>query len=192
MPLYKNKYRTTSIRWDKWDYRNPGAYFVTICTKNRISYFGECIDKKMHLNDVGEIIDKYWKEIPQHFPNVILDEFVVMPNHLHGIIIINARLDDEMKPVDTLQCNVSTIDSNEKNKFMSKISPKPGSLSTILRSFKSICTKEINKQFPEMVFGWQSRFYDRVIRDKMEFERIKQYIMNNPQNWKSDKLFENK
>lgn len=183
MPLYKNKYRTTSIRWEKWDYRNPGAYFVTICTKNRISYFGECIDKKMHLNNIGDIIDKYWKEIPQHFKNTALDEFVVMPNHLHGIIIINAGL------VDTLQCNVSTIDLNEKNKFMSKISPKPGSLSTILRSFKSICTKEINKQFPEMVFGWQSRFHDRVIRDEMEFERIKQYIMNNPENWETDRFY---
>lgn len=184
MPLYKNKYRTTSIRWEKWDYRNSGAYFVTICTKNRISYFGECVDEKMHLNNVGEIIDKYWKEIPHHFLNVTLDEFVVMPNHLHGIIIINARLENETNHVDTLHCNVST-----NNKFMSKISPKSGSLSTILRSFKSICTKEINKQFPELVFGWQSRFYDRIIRDEREFERIKQYILNNPQNWEKDQFY---
>jgi putative transposase len=88
MTLYKNKYRVDSARLKDWDYSHPGIYFITVCTKNRGHYFGHIMDGKMILSDTGKIADQYWREIPVHFSNVIIDEYVVMPNHIHGIINI--------------------------------------------------------------------------------------------------------
>ncbi|MFH1947037.1 MAG: hypothetical protein ABIJ23_02685 [Candidatus Magasanikbacteria bacterium] len=87
--LYKNKYRIKSTRLANYDYSQPGFYFVTICTKNRRHYFGKITEQKMILNDIGKIIQKYWSEIPQHFENVLTNEFIIMPNHVHGIIEIS-------------------------------------------------------------------------------------------------------
>jgi putative transposase len=89
MQKFKNKYRIPSARLASWDYCKPGSYFLTICTKNRGHFFGEIIDKEMYLNDIGMIADQCWAEIPDHFENVMLGEFTIMPNHIHGIIIIN-------------------------------------------------------------------------------------------------------
>ncbi|SIT97706.1 REP element-mobilizing transposase RayT [Epilithonimonas bovis DSM 19482] len=181
MSLFRNKYRIPSARWQNWDYRNAGAYFITICTKDRLCFFGNVQDNKMQLSDAGILAEKYWKEIPGHFKNAQLGEFVVMPNHIHGIVILTDL-------VGTLHCNVS-IESPEINQFMSDISPKPGSVSTIIRSYKSVCTKNINLQNPVLNFAWQSRFHDRVIRDEMEYQRIANYIIHNPENWGNDKFF---
>ena len=90
---YKNKYRIKSARLPNWDYGSNGMYFITICTQNRVHFFGKIINKKMQLNEIGEMAEKYWNEIPQHFPFVKLDAFVVMPNHIHGILIID-KMDD--------------------------------------------------------------------------------------------------
>ncbi len=84
--LYRNKYRIDSTRLKGWDYSSPGYYFITICTKDRECFFGEIIKEKMYLSEIGEIAHRYWAEIPNHFNNVVLDEFVIMPNHVHGII----------------------------------------------------------------------------------------------------------
>lgn len=92
---YKNKYRSTSTRLKHWDYSDNGWYFITICTQNKEHFFGEVIDGEMVLSQIGKIADKFWKEIPNHFKNVILDNHVIMPNHTHGIIIINNQ------PVET-------------------------------------------------------------------------------------------
>ena len=89
MSLYKDKYRVESIRLKNWDYTFNGYYFITICTKNKECYFGEIIDDKMILSEIGKIAHKYWQEIPKHFPFAQLDKFVIMPNHMHGIIIID-------------------------------------------------------------------------------------------------------
>ena len=86
---YRNKYRVESARLKNWDYAWNAPYFVTICTKNRECHFGEIIKGKMNLSEIGMIVDKYWKMIPEHFSFVMLDEYVIMPNHMHGIIIIN-------------------------------------------------------------------------------------------------------
>jgi REP element-mobilizing transposase RayT len=86
---YRGKYRIPSARWEKWDYGWNGAYFVTICTRNREAYFGDCVDGKMNLSEIGELAEKYWKEIPDHFPFVQLGAYVVMPDHVHGIVIID-------------------------------------------------------------------------------------------------------
>ena len=87
--LFKNKYRIESCRLKGWDYSWPGYYFVTICIKDKICYLGEVRNYKMYLSDIGEITVKCWREIPKHFPFIILDEYIVMPNHIHGILMIN-------------------------------------------------------------------------------------------------------
>lgn len=89
MTLFKNKYRTQSARLKGWDYQNPGGYFITICTKNRNSYFGICENGQMILNKMGQIANQFWLEIPDHFENVHCGEHVIMPNHTHGILFYN-------------------------------------------------------------------------------------------------------
>lgn len=90
--LFRNKYRVSSTRLQTHDYSSNGYYFLTICTKNRENYFGEIVNNKMQLSKIGKTAKKFWREIPKHFPFVKLDEFVVMPNHVHGIIIINKTI----------------------------------------------------------------------------------------------------
>lgn len=195
---FKNKYRIKSARLPNWDYGSNGMYFITICTQNREHFFGDIIDGKMQLNEIGELAQKYWNEIPQHFPFVKLGEFVVMPNHTHGILIIN-KMDDDISvttttTVETLRCNASTPNamsspnpiSSSKNQKMANISPKPGSISTIIRSYKSVLTKNARLINPD--FGWQSRFHDHIIRNDKSYQNISNYIINNPINWNEDKF----
>lgn len=181
MSLFKNKYRIESIRLQNWNYGWNGKYFVTIVTKNREHYFGKILNETMVLNKLGEITDECWRDIPKHFPFVILDEFCIMPNHIHGIIVIDNKTGDPRRDV---ACNVSTNEPNSNK--MSTISPKPGSLSTIIRSYKSAITKSVNENNYD--FGWQSRFYDHIIRNEKSLNRIRNYIRNNPKNWKNDKF----
>ncbi|WP_166381649.1 transposase [Polaribacter sp. 11A2H] len=193
MDKFKNKYRVSSTRLQSWDYRNNGAYFITICTSNRQHLFGEIVKKlpsnlpTMQLNEIGKLAEKYWMEIPEHFPFVELGNFVIMPNHTHGILIIDKQIID--KQIETLQCNVSTGDKNigAKNEQMAKISPKPGSISTIIRSYKSVVSKNARKIDP--YFGWQSRFHDHIIRNNISFNNIQNYITNNPLMWNEDKFY---
>ncbi|MBU0577734.1 hypothetical protein KJ742_01010, partial [Patescibacteria group bacterium] len=120
MTLFKNKYRIKSTRLSYWDYSSDGWYFVTICTKNKEEYFGQVRNYIMGLSDVGCLAAKFWQDIPNHFPFVRLDQWVVMPNHVHGIVVIdNPHSDSDtvigynnINPtnVETLQCNVSTDD----------------------------------------------------------------------------------
>lgn len=147
----------------------------------------------MRLSTIGAIVQGFWYEIPNHFPFIELGEFVVMPNHIHGVLILNKNGFDEniepidiIDPVETLQCNIST---ENKNEFYQKISPKSGSISTIIRSYKSICTKHIHSAFPTLNFEWQTRFWDNIIRDDEAFNTISQYIINNPLNWEEDRMF---
>ncbi len=194
---FRGKYRIDSARMKNYDYSRNGAYFVTIVTENRENYFGEIIDKKMQLSEMGEIAEKFWHEIPQHFPFVKLDAFVVMPNHVHGIIWIDndERINDETR-IDNgtrrdVACNVSTTTSNtttpnnQKNEKMAKISPKRGSLATIIRSYKSAVTKKSREKFP--YFAWQPRFHDHIIRDETSLNKIRKYIILNPELWDRDR-----
>ena len=189
---YKNTYRIESTRLHYWDYSNPGMYFVTICTQNFVEWFGVVNNEKMDLNKMGEIANSCWTKIPNHFPNVELDEYIIMSNHIHGIIGINDisrdadhnesnyKMKSRTNSRRDVACNVST--SNR----MSKISPKPNSLSVIIRSFKSAVTKLIRKSHNPN-FAWQPRFYDHVIRNENSLEKIQNYILLNPKNWDSDK-----
>jgi putative transposase len=178
MTLYKNKYRIESARCPNWDYRSNGYYFVTICTHHHQCFFGDVIAGKMQLSDIGIIIAREWQKTPQIRPNIQLDEWVVMPNHLHGIIIIN-------QPVETFRRNVST-DDNDNPKTNNKPRLKPNSLGSIIGQFKSVCTKQIREMgFTE--FRWQNRFHDHIIRDEESLSRIRQYILHNPAKWELDR-----
>ena len=174
MALFKNKYRIESIRLKEWDYRNSGYYFVTICTKNREPYFGHIVKGNMILSPVGEIAAQCWREIPKHHAGVQLDEFVIMPNHAHGIVVI-------CSPVGTLHAT-----SPQGKSTMSEISPKAGSLGVIIRSYKSAVTRLAGLAgFKE--FAWQSRYHDHIIRDERSLHRIRHYLVNNPAKWESDR-----
>jgi len=218
MSKFRGKYRIESTRATWWDYNNDGTYFITFCTHNRGHYFGECKNGKMMLSTMGAIVQGFWYEIPKHFPFVTLGAYQVMPNHIHGILIID-KADKESPPagagdhsggetgeetdVETLQCNVFTdVRDNPgspgnpgnpitppPNEFYSRISPKAGSLSVILRSFKSVCTKHIYQIFPDTDFDWLERFWDRIIRDEEAFITITNYIINNPKKWDDDCFF---
>lgn len=181
MDRFRDKYRISSARLQNYDYSSNGYYFITICTKNREYFFGEIVDNKMQLSKIGRITEKFWLEIPKHFPFVKLDEFVVMPNHVHGIIIINKTIVKTI--VETRHCLVSTGIDRFQNQGKNTIS-------SIVGSYKSICTKTINQLQNKIIFGWQPRFYDHIIRNEKSFYRIREYIRNNPENWKNDILVE--
>ena len=175
---YQNKYRIPSARLPNWDYRWNAAYFVTICTQNRECYFGDVVNHKMQLSEIGHIAQSCWQEIPKHFPFVLLNAFIIMPNHVHGIVVI-----DKPGIVETL--HATSLHTTPTNK-MAFISPKQGSLSTIIRSYKSAVTKNLRQIHAN--FAWQSRFHDHIIRNNKSFQTISEYIVNNPMKWKDDKF----
>lgn len=188
---FQNKYRIPSARHPNWDYGANAIYFITICTKNRQYFFGECNLGKIKLSTAGAIVQGFWYEIPKHFPFVTLDEFIVMPNHVHGILIFNKNLvNKSFEGVETGHCPVSTMDeelhSKTEKHFRFRNQGKH-TVSSIIGSFKSICTKHIHRIIPE--FEWQTRFWDNIIRDDNAFNTISQYIINNPLTWEDDKLF---
>jgi REP element-mobilizing transposase RayT len=176
MAKYENKYRIESFRLRSWDYSTPWWYYVTVNTKNHFEYFGQISNSKVLLNEFGLVTKNCWEDIPKHFPIIELDYFIIMPNHLHGIIIIN-------DPGRDVACNVST--ENKINQF-SKISPKPNSLSVIIRSFKSAVAKNIHES-GYLSFQWQPRFYDHIIHNGKELYNIRKYIEQNPLKWDIEK-----
>ena len=187
---FRNKYRVPSTRLINWDYGKNGAYFITICTKNRKHFFGEILSvnnkNEMQFTEIGVLADQFWSEIPKHFPFVELGNFQIMPNHVHGILIIDRKniVDDIV--VEMLHCDVS-MENKIKNVKMSKMSPKKGTISTILRSYKSVVTK--NSHYINADFEWQERFYDIIIHNSASFERIQNYIENNVTKWKEDTFY---
>lgn len=178
--LFRNRFRYNSLRYSGRDYSRPGKYFVTICTEGTKEWFGNVVNSKMHLSEIGQIASQIWYEIPVHHPFIGLDAFVVMPDHIHGIIVINRFIRTSivgalhatpLPPHDT----VHLID-----KTMSSISPKSGSLSVVVRSYKSAVTKHAHKI--DSNFSWQPGYYDTIICTTRQFSRIRKYILNNPQN----------
>ena len=168
-----HKYRIPSARLKGYDYSSPNWYFVTINTKHHQEYFGEIKNSEMHLNVLGKIAEEEWIKTSEVRKNVELDYYVVIPNHFHGILIITESLRRDVAR------NVST------NKKYSDISPVSGSLSTIIRGFKSAVTNQIHKH-GDNHFSWQPRFYDRIIRNERELNAIRTYIKLNPLRWELD------
>ena len=197
---FKNKYRIKSARMPGWDYSGNGHYFITICTDGREHFFGSIKNGMVCVTSPGAAAYWYWREIPRHFHHVSLDAFVVMPNHVHGIVIIDHG--DAGNAAGCRECQNIVQCRNEQfeqlnvyrgrtgnTNVMSAISPKTGSLSAIIRSFKSECAKTINRICPEMHFAWQKRFHDHVIRNEFALNRIRTYIRENPRKWNGDVFF---
>lgn len=174
MTLFRNKYRVESARHPHHDYAAPGYYFVTICTRDRVHWFGRIVDGVMELNEPGNIALREWLRTGELRAHVRLDEYVVMPNHFHGVVEILDLGDGR----DALQC-VSTN--------VVKFGPQRANLASIIRGFKSAVVRAIRKLNPE--FAWQARFHDRIVRDNDELARIRAYIENNPANWRQDDYF---
>jgi REP element-mobilizing transposase RayT len=201
MTKYMNKYRSESARAQWWDYGWNGAYFITICTADREHYFGEIKNGKMILSPTGVIADLLWHEIINHSKFVELGGFVVMPNHIHGILILdkpNEFVDnrccfcrDRACPVPTKTTTIGetkqTIDETEKtigqNRFQNI---GKNTVSSIIGSYKSAVTKHANRL--GLKNGWQTRFHDHIIRNDAEYQRISNYIVNNPNKWFEDKF----
>lgn len=186
MDLYQNKYRIQSIRLQNYDYRSHGYYFVTICTYQKICYFGEIKDNQVILSELGKIAEKFWLEIPEHFNFIQIDRFVIMPNHIHGIVIINNNQLNQPEIENSAQIYLES--NNKRSQIMSNISPKKGSLSTVIRSYKSAVTKWSKKNKFDS-FSWQSRFYEHIIRDEESLNSIREYIINNPMKWQEDENY---
>lgn len=204
--LFRNKYRIPSARLQTWSYGLPGMYFVTICTANRVFYFGEIVQREtrciaspqnqrciaspqkqeciaspqkkerpkqqMRLSAIGEIASAEWYKTVALRPdmNLQLREFVVMPNHIHGIIIIGKN-------------DYNQFDSMEnQNRF----GPQSKNLASVLRGYKSAVTTFAREN--NIPFGWQARYHDHMIRSRNEYYRIAMCIVNNPDNWKNDKF----
>jgi REP element-mobilizing transposase RayT len=175
------RFKGISLRHPTWDYKRAAKYFITIKTKNRIRYFGEIKDHKMILSEIGSVAQTEWMKIPSIRPdmNIELDEFVVMPDHIHGIIIIRDNEYNSLIPSgDTMHCVPSGKLKTRKGTF----GPQRKNLSSIIRGYKSAVTTFARKNNIE--FSWQSLYHDHIIRDYIAFCRIKDYIVNNPSNWK--------
>jgi REP element-mobilizing transposase RayT len=188
MDKFKNKYRIPSARLQSWDYGANGAYFITICTQNREHFFGEIVDGEMQLNQLGQLAYNYWLDIPNHFPFVELGNFVIMPNHTHGILIID-RNNVETRLIASLPPQTENPPQTEINGgFAETKNPMfHENISRIIRWYKGRCSFEMRKIHAD--FSWQSRFHDHIIRDAHSFETIQNYIANNPLNWKKDKFY---
>ena len=204
-PKYRNKYRIPSTRLQNWDYGWDAIYFVTICTKDRIHYFGEINDGKIDLSPIGAVADVLWHELRNHFDNIELDAFVVMPNHIHGIIAINNANNRDNGTITGDTTGGTTVETTHALSLQSPSqSPLPSqspktigqqrfqhqgskTLSSIVGSYKSAVSRHAHRLGYE--FSWQSRFYDNIVRDGATMNRIQNYIHNNPNNWNEDKFY---
>jgi putative transposase len=204
MALFRNKYRIKSSRWPGWDYSAGGLYFITICTNPRYPFFGRINNRKMILSDGGIIVDRCWCSIPEHYKTIELGVFSVMPDHFHGIIqilVANRR----NRPGDCNSLGGRNVETGHAPSLRAPTpfispdlsnanghcndQPQPPacagnrpSLGNVVGSFKSAVTNQIRASGTQD-FGWQERYYDRVIRDDAELFRIERYIRENPEKW---------
>jgi len=173
--LYRAKYRTESTRLRGWDYRTRGWYFVTICSAYRKRIFGTIERAKVRLSPVGVIADVELKAMPSHYENVELVEHVVMPNHVHAIVMIDGEHLFSPAAKMSLERAAWTFSP-----------PKAGSLSAIIRSYKAGVTQRAREgRCAEDV--WQAGFYDHVLRGEKVIAGVREYIRKNPENWEKDR-----
>src|SRR3989339_2290841 len=182
--LFKNKYRNDSIRLKNFDYSSNGYYFITICTHNKMNFFGNITNGQINLSKIGQIASECWKKIPEKFPNAALDEFIIMPDHFHGILLLNGihPRRDAINRVPTFTTMATTMDNNQHGGITGNYNPMltDHSLGKIIRWYKGRTTFEIHKLNNHLNFEWQPRFYEQIIRDENSLQRIREYIVNNP------------
>jgi putative transposase len=169
-----------SIRLRGYNYTKHGEYFITICSYRRFHYFCEITDGVMTTTDLGRLVIEEWIKIPQHRPNLVLRDYCIMPNHFHGIIVIKSN----DKEVGRLRGTTSCAPTMQFGHI-----PKD-SIPSIIRSFKAGVTNKIMKTRSAFYYKiWQRGYYEHIIRDEIEKQRIRVYINNNVQSWRSDLFF---
>ena len=227
MKKFQNKYRIPSARLQNWDYGSNGAYFITICCKNMEHYFGNVETQfiasddtkqksEMQLNELGQIAYEIWESVPNQFPYVELGSFVIMPNHVHGILIIDKKNAVETRFIASPHNDdrngitisnhenaetrlIASIDDDDRNAetrliaslrkggFSGDVNPMINeNISRIIRWYKGRCSFEMRKIHPD--FNWLSRYHDHIIKDSKSFDTIQNYIENNPSKWNEDKF----
>jgi putative transposase len=188
-----------SARLRQYDYTSSGAYFVTVCAYKREHFFGDVFEGEMRTTEIGNIILEAWNAIPKHFSRVRIDAFVVMPNHVHGVVWIDPTSHNESPSIvgarhasPLRHGNFSSVQKElavSKDRLASDIIPgvRPQSLGAIVGSFKSAVTKNIRVRVnnPHLMV-WQRNYYERVIRNERELNAVREYIIHNPVNWQHD------
>lgn len=190
MEKFQHKYRIPSAR-AKWHDYNGGEYFITICTAGREHYFGEIRDGVMILSVLGKYTVENLERINQHYPYCVVPLFVVMPNHIHAIVVIDEKNVDNVNNVPNVTDVKTMCTSSLQNKLvdekMQSVSVRRGKLSTAMGGLKSAVTRYARAN--NIDFAWQTRFHDHIIRNQGEMNRIASYIENNVMAWDNDKFY---
>ena len=185
------KRQRRSIRLQGYDYTRQGAYFVTICTRNRACLLGDIVEGRMHLSEAGRLAQAVWEDLPHHYPHVQIDVWVIMPNHMHGIVILTeaqATDDDMQVGADPDVGAISKTDVGAGLKPAPTVpAPTRHGLSEIVRAFKTFSARRINALHNTVGTPfWQRNYYEHVIRNQSALDRIRQYIADNPARWSED------
>jgi REP element-mobilizing transposase RayT len=176
------RHHRRSIRLRDYDYSQVGAYFVTVCTHNRTCLFGDVVDGEMVTNDAGRIVQAIWKALPLHYPGVALDEFVIMPKHVHGIIVLDSGVGAQfIAPLGSGGAINRALTTDALS-----ASDRPPTLGDIVRGFKARSTRLLRRDRGYQRV-WQRNYYEHVLRDKGSLSRVREYISNNPLHWAFDR-----
>ena len=192
-------HRRRSIRLNGYDYAQAGAYFITICTKNRQCLFGRVEYDKMILTDAGNIAYNEWLKTPQIRPNVVLDVFIIMPNHIHGIIIITndrrgelhspQKYDGENRRGELHSPLVMHSPNIKQGECDSPLRSPSNTIGAMVRGYKSAVTKQIKSLDNTIDCVWHRNYYEHIIRDARAYNNISNYIINNPAKWVDDRFY---
>jgi putative transposase len=181
------KHHRKSIRLKEYDYSQPGTYFVTLCTEGRMCVFGDVVDGRMVLNETGEIVQSDWDDLPVHYPHARLDAFQIMPNHIHGIIILVDEAAVGAGPGGR-PTSGEHPDAQPRRPAPVGEEVQRHRISEIIRSFKAYTTIRINKRrHTPGVRIWQRNYYERIVRNTEELDAIRAYVYNNPMAWDKDR-----
>jgi putative transposase len=170
MPFDPNLHHRRSIRLKDYDYSQPGAYFITICTEGRNCLFGDVVNTWMKLNDYGQLVQSCWDDLPMHYPYLATDAFMIMPNHVHALMVL----------LDDIHVGAGLRPAQDTP-------AKRHSIPEIVRALKSFSARRINElRRTQGMVVWQRDYYDHIVRDEGELRWIREYIVNNPAGWETD------
>jgi putative transposase len=191
MKYNPEKHHRRSIRLKDYDYSQAGAYYVTICCNQRRFLLGEIINGVMQLNLIGQTVEASWNSLPRHFSFIELDAFIVMPNHVHGIIVITENCRGEafgqtINETNKKSLNPNASPSTDANQPIIPCGTKSGSLGAIIQNFKSVATRRVNSLTRNKGTIWQRDYYEEIIRDEKAYENLRRYILENPLKWNED------
>jgi REP element-mobilizing transposase RayT len=189
MPYNPQIHHRRSLRLKGYDYSKAGLYFITICCQDKQFLFGDVKDSKMELNDAGKGADQCWIDIPKHFPDAVLHEYVIMPNHVHGIVeLLDGTENGGMSigAVNLLPKKIRAEDvlPQQENQYQKMI---PRSIGAIVKGYK-VCVTKWMRANTTIQDVWQRNYYEHIIRDEKAYNNIASYIINNPVKWDEDKF----